>query len=378
MKYYFIAGEASGDLHASNLVKSLKYEDPAFIGRGFGGDLMQKQGMSLVKHYRDMAYMGFIPVLLHLSDIKKNFQLCENDLLKFHPDVLILIDYPGFNLRMAKFAHNHNIRVFYYISPKIWAWKTYRIKKIKAFVDEMFTILPFETEFYKKYNYPVHYVGNPTLDEIKETLTNKTFKQFTDENQLPDKPIIALLPGSRLQEIHTLLPKMLKAASSFTDYQIVITAAPNIENEEYNKFIKDYKVTLVYNKTYEVLNQSKIAFLASGTVSLEAAIIGCPQIVCYTMAGGRPFSFLARRILKIKWVSLVNLILNHESVKELLQEDFTVKNLHNEAKKILREKEYREKIITDYRELKNQLGKSGSAKNAAGIMINMLNKGINK
>ena len=378
MKYYFIAGEASGDLHGSNLVKSLKYEDQAFTGRGFGGDLMQKQGMSLVKHYRDMAYMGFIPVLLHLSDIKKNFQLCENDILNFHPDVLILIDYPGFNLRMAKFAHKNNIRVFYYISPKIWAWKTYRIKKIKAFVDEMFTILPFETEFYKKYNYPVHYVGNPTLDEVEETLTNKTFRKFTDENKLPDKPIIALLPGSRLQEIHTLLPKMLKAASFFNDYQIVITAAPNIENKEYNKFIKDYKVTLVYNKTYEVLHQSKIAFLASGTVSLEAAIIGCPQIVCYTMAGGRPFSFLARRVLKIKWVSLVNLILNHESVKELLQEDFTVKNLHNEAKKILEEKEYREKITTDYKELKNQLGRAGSARNAAGIMISLLNKEIKK
>ena len=378
MKYYFIAGEASGDLHGSNLIRSLKQKDPTFLGRGFGGELMQKQGMNLVKHYRDMAYMGFVPVLLHLSDIKKNFQLCEQDLLKFNPDVLILIDYPGFNLRMAKFAHNHNIRVFYYISPKIWAWKTYRIKTIKKYVDEMFTILPFETNFYKKYDYPVHYVGNPTLDEVEEILTNKTFKQFTDENKLSEKPIIAILPGSRLQEIHTLLPKMLKAASSFPDYQIVITAAPNIGNKEYNKFIKDYKVKLVYNKTYEVLQQSKIAFLASGTVSLEAAIIGCPQIVCYTMAGGRPFSFLARRILKIKWVSLVNLILNHESVKELLQEDFTVKNLRKETKKLLEEKEYREKIMMDYKKLRNQLGKSGSAKNTAEIMISLLNVEIKK
>jgi len=378
MKYYFIAGEASGDLHGSNLIRSLKQKDPAFTGRGFGGELMQKQGMNLVKHYRDMAYMGFVPVLLHIFDIKKNFQLCEQDLLKFHPDVLILIDYPGFNLKMAKFAHKHNIRVFYYISPKIWAWKTYRIKDIKKYVDEMFTILPFETDFYKKYDYPVHYVGNPTLDEVEETLTNKTFKQFTDENQLSEKPIIALLPGSRLQEIHTLLPKMIKTATSFPDYQIVITAAPNIENKEYNKFIKDYKVKLVYNKTYEILQQSKIAFLASGTVSLEAAIIGCPQIVCYTMAGGRPFSFLARRILKIKWVSLVNLILNHDAVKELLQEDFTVKNLLNETKKILEIKEYKEKILAEYKELRNQLGRSGSAKNTAGIMISLLNVEIKK
>ena len=378
MKYYFIAGEASGDLHGSNLIKVLKQKDPAFTCRGFGGELMQKQGMNLVKHYRDMAYMGFVPVLLHLSDIKKNFQLCEYDLLKFHPDVLILIDYPGFNLKMAKFAHKHNIRVFYYISPKIWAWKTYRIKAIKKYVDEMFTILPFETDFYKKHDYPVHYVGNPTLDEVEEILTNKSFKQFADENKLSEKPIIALLPGSRLQEIHTLLPKMIKAAISFPDYQIVITAAPSIENEEYNKFIKDYKVKLVYNKTYEVLQQSKIAYLASGTVSLEAAIIGCPQIVCYTMAGGRPFSFIARKILKIKWVSLVNLILNHESVKELLQEDFTVKNLLIETKKILEIKEYREKILTEYQELRNQLGKSDSAEKAGEMMIGILNMEIKK
>ncbi|MBK5203088.1 MAG: lipid-A-disaccharide synthase [Prolixibacteraceae bacterium] len=378
MKYYFIAGEASGDLHGSNLIRVLKQKDPAFNGRGFGGELMQNQGMSLVKHYRNMAYMGFIPVLLHICDIKKNFQLCEQDLLKFHPDVLILIDYPGFNLKMAKFAHKHNIRVFYYISPKIWAWKTYRIKAIKKYVDEMFTILPFETDFYKKYDYQVHYVGNPTFDEIEEILTNKTFKQFTDENQLSEKPIIALLPGSRLQEIHTLLPKMIKAATHFSNYQIVIAAAPNINNEEYNLITHDYNIKMIYGKTYEVLQQSKIAFLASGTVSLEAAIIGCPQIVCYKMAGGRPFSFIARSILKIKWVSLVNLILNHESVKELLQEDFTVKNLLNETKKILEIKKYREKILAEYKELRNQLGKSGSAKKAAEMMICILNMEIKK
>jgi len=378
MKYYFIAGEASGDLHGSNLIKSLRQKDPDFTGRGFGGELMQNQGMKLVKHYKDMAYMGFIPVLLHINKIKQNFQLCEKDILKFKPNVLILIDYPGFNLKMAKFAHEHNIRVFYYISPKIWAWKTYRIKSIKKYVDEMFTILPFETDFYKKYNYPVHYVGNPTLDEIDEILTNKSFKQFAEENQLLIKPIIAILPGSRLQEIHTLLPKMLKAASTFHNYQIVIAAAPNIHKEEYNKITKGYAIKFIYGKTYEILQQSKIAILASGTVSLEAAIIGCPQIVCYKMAGGRPFSFIARKILKIKWVSLVNLILNHESVKELLQEDFTVKNIIIETKKILEIKEYRERILTEYKELRDQLGKSNTAEKAAQKMICTLNMGIKK
>lgn len=378
MKYYFIAGEASGDLHGSNLIKSLRQKDPDFTGRGFGGELMQNQGMKLVKHYKDMAYMGFIPVLLHINKIKQNFQLCEKDILKFKPNVLILIDYPGFNLKMAKFAHEHNIRVFYYISPKIWAWKTYRIKAIKKYVDEMFTILPFETDFYKKYNYTVHYVGNPTLDEIDEILTNKSFKQFTEENQLLRKPIIAILPGSRLQEIHTLLPKMIKAASTFHNYQIIIAAAPNINNEEYNKITKGYTIKLIYGKTYEVLQQSKIALLASGTVSLEAAIIGCPQIVCYKMAGGRPFSYIARRILKIKWVSLVNLILKNESVKELLQEDFTIKNIINETKKILEIKEYKEKILTEYKKLRNELGKSNSAEKAAEMMIYILNKDIKK
>lgn len=367
-----IAGEASGDLHASNLIKALVRLDADARIRGFGGELMEQAGMQLVKHYREMAFMGFIPVLLNLATIKKNMKTCEQDLLNFNPDVLILVDYPGFNLRMAEFAKSRGIRVYYYISPKIWAWKSYRIKKIRAFVDELFTILPFETGFYAKYDYPVHYVGNPVLDAVLSVPEKVSFPQFLKENRLPDKPVVALLPGSRMQEIRSLLPRMLEAASVLHTHQAIITAAPNIPEEVYAGLTTGYNVTLMYGKTYEVLQQAEVAVLASGTVSLEAGIIRCPQIVCYRMAGGALFFGIARKILKVKWVSLVNLILQREAVKELLQHHCSVSNIRAELNRILNDQDYRTRIAESYEELHQKLGEPGASDRAASLMIGKL------
>jgi len=374
MKYYFIAGEASGDLHASNLIKALVRLDPEAQIRGFGGELMEQAGMKLTKHYRDMAFMGLIPVLLNLSSIKRNFKICERDLLEFRPDVLILIDYPGFNLRMAEFAKKRDFRVFYYISPKIWAWRSHRVKKIKAFVDEMFTILPFESEFYHQFDYPVNYVGNPVLDAVLAKMSKQTPDQFFTENKLPAKPVIALLPGSRLQEINSLLPRMLEAASSFKTHQLIITAAPNIPDEVYASLTRGYEVTLISGKTYDVLQQAEAAILASGTVSLEAGVIRCPQVVCYRMAGGAVFFGIGQKILKIRWVSLVNLILQREAVRELLQHHCTVRNIREELQRILFDPGYREKIFENYNELHARLGESGASERAAAMMIGKINR----
>ena len=369
MRYYVIAGEASGDLHASNLIRELVRKDNEAVVRGFGGELMEQSGMQLTKHYREMAFMGFIPVLLNLRTIKRNFKTCEEDLLQFKPDVLILVDYPGFNLRMAEFAKANGIRVFYYISPKIWAWKAHRIKKIKAFVDEMFTILPFETEFYRQFDYPVNYVGNPVLDAIATKPAKQAPEIFRKENNLDSRPIIALLPGSRLQEIKSLLPIMTKAASSFKNYQLVVTAAPGMTDSVYTDILKGHEVSLLRGKTYEVLQQAEAAVLASGTVSLEAGVIGCPQIVCYRMAGGALFFKIGQKVLKIKWVSLVNLILQKTAVRELLQHQCSEKNIRNELKRILNDPGYRKQIETDYEKLHNRLGEPGASARAAALMI---------
>ena len=375
MKYYFIAGEASGDLHASNLIRSLFRLDKGARARGFGGELMGQAGMELIKHYREMAFMGFIPVLFNLSTIKNNFRICEQDLLTFCPDVLILVDYPGFNLRMARFAREHGIRVFYYISPKIWAWKSYRIKKIKAYVNEMFTIFPFETDFYRQFNYPVNYVGNPVLDAVREKLPVRTKEQFFAENHLPAKPVIAVLPGSRLQEIRSLLPRMLDAVCPVKSHQVIITVAPNIEDNVYTDLVNGYEVTLLHGKTYDVLSQADVAVLASGTVSLEAGVIRCPQVVCYRMAGGALFFKIAQIVLKIKWVSLVNLILQRSAVRELLQHRCQVKNIREEVNRILFDRSYRDKIEADYDELVDLLGAPGASDRAASMMIEKLGFG---
>lgn len=375
MKYYFIAGEASGDLHASNLIEALKKQDAEADIRGFGGELMEAAGMNLVKHYREMAFMGFIPVLLNLRTIKRNFKTCEADLLSFKPDVLVLVDYPGFNLRMAEFAQKHGIRVYYYISPKIWAWKKHRIKQIKAHVDELFTILPFETDFYKELGYSVNYVGNPVLDAVVKRPAKPDFDAFIAENDLPSKPIVALLPGSRLQEINSLLPRMLEAASAFSeDHQLVVTAAPNVELAVYEKLTDGYAVRLVENQTYEVLQQAKVAVLASGTVSLEAGILRCPQIVCYRMAGGAFFFWIGQKVLNISWVSLVNLILKKEAVRELLQHRCSVMNIRQELGRLLNEPTYRKKQLNDYEELHRQLGEAGASERAASMIIEKLNE----
>ncbi len=369
MKYYFIAGEASGDLHASNLIKELVKEDQNALIRGFGGELMEQAGMKLSTHYREMAFMGFIPVLMNLKTIKRNFDICEKDILDFQPDVLVLVDYPGFNLRIAEFAKKNGIKVFYYISPKIWVWKKHRIKKIRAFVDEMFTILPFETEFYKNLNFEVNYVGNPVLDSVVEKLKPVDFEAFINENKLNNKPIIAMLPGSRLQEIKSLLPRMLKAASVFRDYQMIVTAAPNIDQGLYDELLNGYDANLVFDKTYQVLQHADVAVLASGTVSLEAGVIKTPQIVCYRMAGGLLFYFIGKWFLKITKVSLVNIILGRWAIRELLQHHCSVTNIRKELELILNDNKHREEIFKSYDELHKKLGNPGASARAAKLIV---------
>ncbi len=373
MRYYIIAGEASGDLHASNLMKALKTEDHHADFRYWGGDLMQAQGGELVKHYRETAFMGFVTVLKNLGKIRANFKLCETDLLRYQPDVLILVDYPGFNLRMAKFAKQHNIKVYYYISPKIWAWKESRVKKIKAYVDKMFTIFPFETDFYRKHNYTVDFVGNPLLDAIESRPDKtETFEQFTTANQLSDQPIVALLAGSRKQEIERILPVMLQVAERFPDYQFVVAAAPSITPEFYKQVAGDTNIAFVYGKTYQLLQQSSAALVTSGTATLETALLKIPQVVCYITGGGKLFFAIGKRLLKVKFISLVNLIMNSEVVKELIQQYCTADSIEEELRKILLDNNYRNKMLHDYDILHQKLGGTGASARAAKIIVEQL------
>ena len=362
MKYYIITGEASGDLHASNLMKELKNEDAQADFRFWGGDLMQAQGGEMVKHYRETAFMGFITVLKNLKIIRANFTLCETDLLAYAPDVLILVDYPGFNLRMAAFAKKHGIRVHYYISPKIWAWKESRVKKIKAHVDRMFTIFPFETEFYKKHNYEVSFGGNPLLDAI-ENRENKdeSFDHFIERNQLPQKPIIALLAGSRKQEIERILPVMLQVVDRFPDYQFVVAAAPSITKEFYASVSKGSKLSFVYNQTYDLLQQSKAALVASGTATLETALLRIPQVVCYKMSGGSLAYRLGKILLNIKYISLVNLVVDKFVVKELIQQYCNSQSISDELDLILNDETYRSQMLANYEDLSQHLGGAGAS-----------------
>ena len=371
MKYYLIAGEASGDLHASKLMNALKKEDPQAQFRFFGGDLMQAEGGTLVKHYSEMAYMGFIPVLLNIDKVLHNIRLCKSDIEEFHPDVLILVDYPGFNLRMAKFAKTRlNIPVHYYISPKIWAWKEYRIKDIKRYVDKMYSILPFEIPFYQKHHYQIDYVGNPTVDEMAvRPFADEKFDSFISENNLENKPIIALLAGSRKAEITANLPIMIDAASSFTDYQLVIAGAPGISPDFYHTFISGKRVSIVFEKTYRLLQQSSAALVTSGTATLETAILKIPQVVCYKMGGGEIAYNLFKHILKVKFVSLVNLIADREIVKELLVHLFTTENVKNELDKILNDPDKRKQMLQGYAEVAERLGNPGAPQNAAKKIV---------
>ncbi|RGN44766.1 MULTISPECIES: lipid-A-disaccharide synthase [unclassified Bacteroides] len=375
MKYYLIVGEASGDLHASNLMHALKQEDPEAEFRFFGGDLMSAQGGIRVKHYRELAYMGFIPVLLHLRTIFANMKYCKEDILRFAPDVVILVDYPGFNLSIAKFIKkNTRIPVYYYISPKIWAWKEYRIKSIKRDVDEMFSILPFEVDFYKGHQYPIHYVGNPCVDSVaafKEE-HKETKEDFLAKNGLGNKPIIALLAGSRKQEIKNNLPLMLEASTAFPDYQFVLAGAPGIEHEYYKQFIGDAGVKVVFDRTYALLSYADAALVTSGTATLETALFRVPQVVCYYMAAGKFISFLKKMVLKVQFVSLVNLIAGKEVVKELVAGTMTVNNVKEELSKILYDEKYRADMLQEYDRIIRILGSAGASEHAAKEMVRLL------
>ena len=383
MKYYLIVGEASGDLHASHLMQSLKVQDPEADFRFFGGDLMTAVGGTRVKHFRELAYMGFIPVLLHLRTIFKNMDFCKKDILQWRPDVVILVDYPGFNLSIAKFVHNLNTytprpQVFYYISPKIWAWKEYRIKNIKRDVDELFSILPFEVPFFEqKHQYPIHYVGNPTADEVRQFRTKykETVGEFCKRYSLELKPIIALLAGSRKQEIKDNLPAMIEATRDLTDnYQLVLAGAPSIERDYYEKFLADAPVKLIDNDTYSLLMHAQAALVTSGTATLETALFDVPQVVCYETPVPRLIRFAFNHIIKVKYISLVNLIADREIVQELLADRFTVENIRRELMAILPGGSKREQMLADYRLVHKQLGTACAPDNAARLMIEILSK----
>ncbi len=376
MKYYIVAGEASGDLHASHLMKALKNVDSESQFRFFGGDNMKAVGGTLVKHYREMAYMGFVPVLLHFPTILKNMAICKKDILEWKPDAVIVVDYPSFNLRIAEFVHTHSlIPVYYYISPKIWAWKEYRIRSIRRNVDEVFSILPFEVPFFEeKHHYPIHYIGNPTADEVKEFLDkdNETFLHFCQRNNLSDKPVIALLAGSRQQEIKDNLPTMMKVAEHFTDYQFVLAGAPSIDDEYYERFLKEGKLGVVRNETFALLHHATAALVTSGTATLEAALLNVPQVVCYKTPLPHLLSFLKKHFLKVKYISLVNLIADREVVAELVAASFGVNNMIRELGKILPGQEGRTKMLEGYEEVRQAVGKTDAPGNAARIIHRLL------
>lgn len=361
MRYYIIAGEASGDLHASNLIKKIHEQDSDAVIRCWGGELMQLAGAELVKHYKDTAFMGIVPVVLNCRTIFKNLAFCKKDLLNFAPDVAIFVDYPGFNLKIAQFAHSHNIKTIYYISPKIWAWKTKRVYKIKSDIDLMLTIFPFETNFYRKYDYPVTYVGNPLFDSIQKQRANiNVHDDFRKKNQLDERPIISILAGSRKHEIMALLPTMLDAADSFTEYNIVIAAAPNIERSIYDNIIGLHQVVLVEGQTYELLQNSVASIVASGTATLETALFGIPQVVCYKMGFGRILEMFRSFILKVPFFSLVNLVAEKEIVKELFQSQVTPSEIKKELLSIIDNGEYRQAMIDGYNEIRQKLATPNS------------------
>ncbi len=372
MKYYLIAGEASGDLHGSNLMKEINLLDQGAEFRFFGGDLMKEVGGSLVRHYRDMAFMGFFDVLFNLRTINRNLMACKSDLLAFQPDVLILIDYPGFNFRIAEFAHNNHIRVFYYISPKIWAWKEWRIKKIKAWIDEMFTIFPFETEFFGKHDYKVNFVGNPLLDSIEEKRAGfRKRVEFLSDNHLDNKPIVALLPGSRKQEIRILLPVMSKLVKKFPGFQFVISGAASLDPALYRKYSANRSIPVIYGQTYELLSHSYAAVVTSGTATLETALLNVPQVVLYKMPslgviGYRIFRFF---FLKIRLYSLPNLVLGEEAVREFIMDKMKYKLVKPEVKRLLFDENYRAQIFSSYNRLKQILGGPGASRRAAALII---------
>ncbi len=376
MKYYIIAGEPSGDLHGSNLMKGLRHFDGDADFRFWGGDLMAAQGGTLVKHYKETAFMGVWDVLMNLGKIQKNFKLCYADLLANRPDVLILIDYPGFNLRVARFAHRQGIKVFYYISPKVWASKKRRVYQIKKYVDELYTILPFETEWFRRYGIEPRYCGNPVLDAIHSRPNqNESFDGFITRNRLDGRPKVALLAGSRKSEIGYVLPEMLRMVERFPQYQFVVAGAPSFTAADYQPFIGDKDVALVFNQTYELVQQSRAALVTSGTATLETALLKCPQVVVYLMWGGRFTDFMAKKVfIKVPFISLVNLILGREAVQELFQSSYSVERMAQNLSALLADSPERAQMLTDYEELANIMGQPGSSIRAAQWMIDSLNQ----
>ena len=374
MKYYLIAGEASGDLHASHLMHALKEHDQHADFRFLGGDLMSAEGGTRVKHYRELAYMGFLPVLLHLPTILRNMRMCKQDILQWQPDVVILVDYPGFNLKIAKFVKKEtNIPVYYYIAPKIWAWKEYRINNIKRDVDELFSILPFEVDFFeKKHHYTIHYVGNPTAQEVRE------FLQKSDYSEYSEKPIIALLAGSRQQEIKDNLPAMIKATSHLTSqYDIMLAGAPGIERSYYEKFVQGTSVKLVENQTFALLSKATAALVTSGTATLETAMFRVPQVVCYETPIPSVIAFLRKHILKVKYISLVNLIADKEVVPELVADTFSEENIRTHLEDILPGSSQRQTMLEGYDEVILRLGDSRAPDVAAQQIFELLNNNLN-
>jgi lipid-A-disaccharide synthase len=375
MRYYLIVGEASGDLHASNLMKALQSEDGDAEFRFYGGDLMRSVGGTLVKHYKEMAYMGFVPVMMHLRTILRNMRVCKRDIMDWKPDVLILVDYPGFNLDIAKYVRSHSdIPIYYYISPKIWAWKEYRIKNIRRDVDELFSILPFEVEFYERHHYPIHYVGNPCVDAVEAFKASdegaETDEAFRRAYGLSDQPIIAILAGSRRQEIKDNLRVMMKTAQRFNSHQFVIAGVPTIEEAYYRKYIpQEMDVKIVVNSTYRLLRHAEAALVTSGTATLETALFDVPQVVCYYTSCGRMVNWLRKLILKVKYISLVNLVVNREIVKELIGEQMNVDRLEAELSQIVEGGTNRSQMLADYAEMRERLGGSGASQRAARQIV---------
>jgi len=364
MRYYLVAGEASGDLHGANLMKALKQQDKQAEFRFYGGDLMQAEGGKPVKHIADMAFMGFIEVVVHLREILNNLKACKADIAAWEPDVLVLIDFPGFNLKIAEFAKKEGLLVCYYISPKVWAWNQKRVLKIKRVVDHLFCILPFEVDFYKEWGMEVDYVGNPLLDAVAAFTPNETF--FSDHHIYPKK-VIALLPGSRRQEISRLLPAMLSVVDKFPGYQFVVAGAPSFNQQYYDQFIGGREIQVVFNGTYDLLSRAEAAIVASGTATLETALFNVPQVVVYM---GHPISIgIARTVVKIKFISLVNLIMDKLVVKELIQADCSTENINNELDAILNDKAYRQKILHDYDLLDKKMGEPGASARTANLIM---------
>lgn len=368
LKIYMIAGEASGDLHGANLMKALLTENSTIDFRFWGGDLMQKTAGKPVKHIQELAFMGFVEVLLNLKTILTNIQFCKQDILKYKPDAIVLIDYPGFNLRIAEWAKSQNIKVYYYISPQVWAWKQNRVHKIKRFVDEMFVILPFEKNFYQKFDFDVEYVGHPLLDAIEQYKETEFSPQtFREKWNLGEKPVIALLPGSRKQEVNVKLPIMLKALKGMDQYEFIIAAAPSLDESFYAPLIAGSNIRIIYDATYDILGISEAALVTSGTATLETALLNVPEVVCYK---GSPISYvIAKKLIKIKYISLVNLIMDREVVVELIQSECNEKRIREELNLIIEGGTRRQGVLESYQELRNILGGGGASKQVARSLL---------